>query len=167
MRHTCGFWPTMFVPGHQVHSDIAAAKEGVHATRRRLAVGKVKEGRSSGHGSSRFPSGCPGPCLVSGCRVRPGLHLGLGGLFSVFVGTAMSSRVVQSLASVRATLDPFCTGSVEDSLVTMGMENRRQSVGPSTQFPILRQCISCQANLTSNPPFPRPMNPSKTRSDSA
>ncbi len=93
--------------------------------------------------------------------------LGLGGLFSALAGAIMSSRVVQSLASVRVIRDPFCTGSVEDSLVTMGMENRRRSVGSSTHFPIPRQCISCQANLTSHPLFPRSMNPSKTRSDSA
>ncbi len=49
----------MFVPGHQVHSDIAAAKEGVHAVRRRLAVGKVKEGRSSGLRFESLPVGMP------------------------------------------------------------------------------------------------------------
>ena len=90
---------------NQVHSDVAAGKGGWHAVRRLLAAGKVKEGFPV-HGSSRFPSGCPGPPLVSGCRVRSGLHLGLGHCLFAFAGATMLSRVVQSLAESTVTRSP-------------------------------------------------------------
>ena len=106
----------MFVPGHQVHSDIAAAKGGWHAIRRQLAASKVKEG-SRVCGSSRFPSGCPGPCLVSGCRVRPGLHLGLGGFPLLCRGrNLVSGRTKLGLGES----DEKSTSCVEGPLDIMG-----------------------------------------------